>query len=319
MKALLGTLLLFLPLAYSLKCLKCQGSSSFCRMRKQSCAAYETTCISLAYLSQGSTSVDTVMKGCSTTALCNTTSVLSIGAGSIFMTATCCESNYCNLNSFSAAKVTSNELQCKSCSTPSECQTPGSVICRETNNNCMDVSTLSVTNATMTSTYTKGCGSGDSCGKLMAYDTGVTQQYSLISCCANNNCNVKLFNATKPPYHNGITCWGCNETGRNECALENQSVVRCNGSLARCFQMFGGPNRQTLKKGCCSEPLCSSIFPAVQGIPANTEIQCCAGNLCNKWPNTYPCPADYSAGWRPWRSRGLLVATLCISILSIIL
>ncbi|XP_069057431.1 urokinase plasminogen activator surface receptor-like [Pleurodeles waltl] len=316
MKALLGTLLLFLPVAFSLKCVKCQGSARYCRMRKQTCAAYETTCISLAYLSNGSTTVDTVMKGCSTTALCNTTSALSIGASFIFMTATCCESNYCNFNSFSAAKVVSNELQCQSCTTSTGCDTPSSVICRETNNRCMDVATVVGNNGTLTGTYVKGCGSGDACGKYMAYDTGTTQQYSLIKCCNSDNCNDKKIAVTKPPYHNGIICWGCNESGKNECALENQSVVRCNGSLARCFQMFGGPNRQTLKKGCCTEELCSNIYPAVQGIPANTEIQCCAGNLCNKWANTYPCPEDYSACWRPWRSPGLLVAALCISILS---
>ncbi|XP_069496972.1 urokinase plasminogen activator surface receptor isoform X2 [Ambystoma mexicanum] len=288
-------------------------------MVRQRCLAYETTCISLAYQSTTPLlTTNSVMKGCASTTLCNVTSAIDTGTNSFYMTSTCCETDYCNSNRFSAVGVVSKQLQCSSCVDAETCKTPTQLACRNTNNQCVDVVTEIYNNGTMTNSSIKGCGSGEACGALLSYNTGGSQLYTQFQCCSSNRCNNRTISVSKPRFPNGIMCWGCNETGNNECAPEKQQMVKCSGSLVRCMEAFG-PDRKTLKKGCCTEDLCSDTYPAVSGIPKEVEIQCCAGNLCNQWGKVYSCPEDYSAGWRLRGSPGLLLAVGYAGLLRIIL
>ncbi|XP_069802788.1 urokinase plasminogen activator surface receptor-like [Dendropsophus ebraccatus] len=270
-----------------LKCLQCVGTSSSCRMVAKTCSSYETTCISLAYRSLGETYYsNTLMKGCATTELCNQTSIIDTGKRAVYMSATCCETNYCNLNRYSTSPVFSNRLQCNSCkSSTLSCSSPfQSLFCDEVNNNCVDVVTKEYTNGALTaSKYVKGCGQGNvACTDLFAYDTKNYQSYTYLSCCSSgNNCNS--FQVSIPILNNinGIRCFACLETGNNECAVEKQVPVDCKGTLIRCMEAFD-QNRKTIMKGCSTVGFCSSTFPS-QDVPKFSEIQCCAGNMCNNF------------------------------------
>ncbi|KAG8547563.1 hypothetical protein GDO81_028009, partial [Engystomops pustulosus] len=184
------------------------------------------------------------MKGCSTTELCNQTSIIYTGNRAVYMTATCCESNLCNLNKYSTSRVYSNRLQCNSCkSSSTTCPGPYQpVFCDEVNNNCVDLITTEYTKDVPTSTsYVKGCGAGNvgQCTDLFALNTGDYQRYSYLSCCSNTDkCNSPTVSIPKLINNNGITCFGCKETGKNECAIQNQVQVRCKGTLIRCMEAF---------------------------------------------------------------------------------
>ncbi|XP_075695120.1 urokinase plasminogen activator surface receptor-like [Rhinoderma darwinii] len=276
-----------------LKCLQCVGSSSTCRMVVRTCPSYETTCISLAYRSQGSS--NTVMKGCSTTELCNQTSIINTGSRSIYMTATCCESNLCNLNRYSTAQVFTNRLVCNSCnSSTSSCSAPlDPLFCDEVSNYCVDLITYEWTNGvSIGSSLVKGCGSGnigEPCTGLFAYNTGRYESYTNLTCCNNKDlCNTNSRIINKLPNNNGIYCFGCKETGKNECAVENQEPVKCKGMLIRCMEAFD-ENRKTIMKGCCTVNFCSSTFPS-QEVSNISEIQCCAGSFCNNFTRDTSSP-----------------------------
>ncbi|KAG9470235.1 hypothetical protein GDO78_018526 [Eleutherodactylus coqui] len=279
-------LLLYLHISpvLCLKCLQCVGTSSMCRMIVRTCPSYETTCISLAYSSQDG---NTVMKGCSTTQLCNQTSIIDTGSRSVYMTATCCESDFCNLNRYSTAPVFSNRLECNSCRSPMlDCSYPyQSIFCDEVNNNCVDLVTEEWWNGVSSrSSYVKGCGSGktEQCMDVFAFNTGSYQRYTYLSCCNGaNRCNDGRLSIPMLTNNNGISCFGCMETGNNECAVENQVPVRCKGMLIRCMQAFD-ENRKTIMKGCCTVGFCSSTYPS-QNVPNISEIQCCAGSFCNNF------------------------------------
>ncbi|XP_056399149.1 urokinase plasminogen activator surface receptor-like [Hyla sarda] len=252
-------------------------------MVARTCPSYETTCISLAYRSLDS---NTVMKGCSTTEMCNQTSIIDIGNRAIYMSATCCETNFCNLNRYSTAPVFSNRIQCNSCkSSTFSCSSPfQSLFCDEVNNNCVDLVTREFTNGVVSGTsYVKGCGSGNAaCTDLFAYDTGKYQRYTYLSCCSSRDlCNSAQVSVPILNNINGITCFGCLETGKNECAVENQTTVQCKGLLIRCMEAFD-KNRNTIMKGCSTVGFCSSTFPS-QEVPTFSEIQCCAGSMCNNF------------------------------------
>ncbi|XP_040183289.1 urokinase plasminogen activator surface receptor-like [Rana temporaria] len=275
-----------------LKCLQCVGTSSSCRMVARKCPAYETTCISLAYQTQDSS--NTVMKGCSTTQLCNQSSIIDTGTTSIYMTASCCETDYCNINRFSASKVYSNRLQCNVCnnsittSTTITCPNRQSLFCDEVNNNCVDVITMETNGSTQIQKYTKGCGSGnigDVCTNLFAYSTGTYQRYTYLSCCTGNLCNSGQKAIPMLTNDNGIKCYGCKDNGNNECAKENQKPVTCRGTLLRCMEVFDD-QRRTIMKGCCTVAFCSSTDLAQPTDPSPqqtkiSEIMCCAGSFCN--------------------------------------
>nr|DBA15865.1 TPA: hypothetical protein GDO54_003321 [Pyxicephalus adspersus] len=249
------------------------------------CASYETTCISMAYRTQDGS--NTVMKGCATTDLCNQTSIIDTGSRSIYMTASCCESDFCNVNRFSTAQVYSNRLQCNACnSSSSSCTNSQPIFCDQVNNNCVDVVTMEVNgNTKSSSSYIKGCGSGnigDSCTNLFAYSTGTYQRYTYLSCCNNNNrCNSDTKTVPVLNNNNGITCYGCKDNGNNECATKNQTLVSCKGTLLRCMEAFD-QNRRTIMKGCSTVAFCSSTNVLQQSSNVS-EIMCCAGSLCNNF------------------------------------
>ncbi|KAM9299461.1 urokinase plasminogen activator surface receptor-like [Gastrophryne carolinensis] len=252
------------------------------------CAAYETTCISLAYRIQDGS--NTVMKGCSTPELCNQTSIIDTGTRSIYMTATCCETNNCNINRFSTNQVYSNRLQCKACESQSQSCPSNDItttFCDEVNNNCVDIVTKSISNNVISYSYVKGCGSsniGDACTNLYAYDTGnigKSKLYTYFSCCNTDNCNAGQTSIPILSNNNGINCHGCVDNGNNECAEQNQSLVSCTGIMIRCMEVFD-QNRRTIMKGCSTVAFCSSTFPSRQ-VPNASEIMCCAGNLCNNF------------------------------------
>ncbi|KAM3922857.1 urokinase plasminogen activator surface receptor-like [Leptodactylus fuscus] len=284
------TLLLLLCLHISqvlcLRCLQCVGSSSTCRMVVRKCQSYETTCISLAYRAEDGS--NTVMKGCSTTTMCNQTSIIDIGSKALYMTSTCCESDLCNINKFSTSQVFSNRLTCNTCSSSSlSCLSTQSVFCDQINNYCVDLATTETKNGVTTTSYMKGCGSSYSgqCSmdtSYFAFNTGVYQRYSYLRCCNNQDqCNSVTASIPILSNKNGITCYGCNETGNNECAVEKQKPVECTGWLIRCMEVFD-ENRRTIMKGCSSVAFCSSVFPSLQ-VPNVSGIQCCAGNMCNNF------------------------------------
>ncbi|KAM4651749.1 urokinase plasminogen activator surface receptor-like isoform 2-T2 [Discoglossus pictus] len=275
-----------------LRCLQCIGSASSCRMSVKTCPVYETTCISMAYRSQvGTTTSNTVMKGCSTPMMCNQTSAIDIGGQSIYMSAACCETDFCNINRYSTAAIFSNRLQCYTCKDPKQpCTLPNlqPLFCDQVNNWCVDVITKDYVNGKVTATsYAKGCGSVDACNTLQGYSTGITQHYTQYKCCNTNSlCNNAQESISILTNNNGILCWGCNETGKNECAVENQVQVQCKGTLIRCMEAFD-LNRKTMMKGCSTVSYCSSTIPA-HTIPNISEIQCCAGTLCNNFTREFP-------------------------------
>ncbi|XP_053547180.1 urokinase plasminogen activator surface receptor-like isoform X2 [Bombina bombina] len=292
----------------SLRCLQCIGSSSSCRMSTKRCPAYETTCISLAYRSKDG--VNTVMKGCSLPVLCNQTSVIDIGSQSIYMSATCCETDYCNINRYSTVSVFSNRLQCYICKDPNKtCIYPNlqPFFCDQVNNWCMDVITREITNGKETSTsFAKGCGSVDACNTLQGYNTGIFEHYTQYKCCNNGDfCNNAQESVSILKNNNGISCWGCYETGRNECAVENQIPVKCKGLLIRCMEVFD-KNRKTVMKGCSTVSYCSSSIPS-HVIPNITEIQCCAGSFCNNFTREFPIEPQKSSARCSYTDYKLLV------------
>ncbi|KAM8927805.1 urokinase plasminogen activator surface receptor-like [Pelodytes ibericus] len=276
-----------------LRCVQCVGTSSSCRLSAKTCPSYETTCFSLAYKQAqvSSTSVfsETLIKGCSTPELCNQTSIIDIGTQSIYMSASCCEKDFCNLNPYSTTPVFSNRLQCSACTdTSKSCQTANTtVFCDGVNNWCVDRITRNYTNGVVTgSTYSKGCGSGQACNTLLSYNTGAFQHYTQYVCCnKGNNCNNLQKSVNVLTNNNGITCYGCQDTGNNECAPENQTIVHCKGIQLRCMETFNA-SRQTWFKGCSTVSFCSSTYPHLS-ITNISEIQCCAGSLCNNSTREY--------------------------------
>ncbi|XP_063798555.1 urokinase plasminogen activator surface receptor-like [Pseudophryne corroboree] len=298
----------------SLKCAQCIGSSSHCGLVARTCPSYETTCLSLAFsTSDGS---NTVMKGCSRTDICNQTSVINTGNHSIYMSSTCCETNYCNLNRYSTNSVFSNRLVCNRCQNPNQTCTTASnlqpMFCDEVSNNCVDVITQDFINGTARPlSYTKGCGSATlgniACTNLFAYDTGSRQRYTYMSCCNGNNlCNSAPLTIPIRNNHNGDTCYGCYDTGNNECADANLVPVKCKGILIRCMEAFD-QNRRTLFKGCSTVAFCSSTYPSLQ-VPNISEIQCCAGSYCNNFTQQTSTPAvPISSATSITRDFGLLV------------
>ncbi|XP_073426028.1 urokinase plasminogen activator surface receptor-like [Dendrobates tinctorius] len=268
-----------------LRCLQCIGTSSSCRMVVRTCASYETSCISIAYRSQGDS--NTVMKGCSTTYMCNQTSIIDTGTRSVYMTSTCCESNFCNINRYSTSQVYMNRLQCNSCPSSSVgCSSSyKSIFCDEVSNYCVNMATKEWKNGVLsTSSNVLGCGSaniGETCTNLFAFNTGSYERYSYFSCCNTNRCNTASQQVPKLTNNNGISCFGCLETGKNECAVAKQVSVQCKGTLIRCMEVFD-KNRTTIMKGCSTVTFCSSTYPS-QEIPNVSEIQCCAGSYCNNF------------------------------------
>ncbi|XP_040271815.1 urokinase plasminogen activator surface receptor-like [Bufo bufo] len=286
-------LLLSICQVLCLKCLQCVGSSSSCRMVVKTCPSYETTCISLAYRSTGS---NTVMKGCSTTELCNQTSIIDTGDQFIYMSSTCCESNFCNINRYSTNAVYSSRLNCYTCDStnPSlSCtSTSNTTFCDEVNNHCVDLVTTEWRNGAVSATsYAKGCGSGSTsaCTDLFAYNTGRYQRYTYLKCCDSDKCNKNKVTTQVLNNKNGIYCHGCLETGNNECAENAQESVECRGYLIRCMEAFD-QNRKTVMKGCSSVAFCSSTFPTM-GVPNISEIQCCAGSYCNNFTRETSSPS----------------------------
>ncbi|XP_075459394.1 urokinase plasminogen activator surface receptor-like isoform X2 [Ascaphus truei] len=284
-----------------LRCFQCIGTASSCRMTRKKCPIYETTCISLAYRSQDmQSSQNTVIKGCASPVLCNQTSAVDIGRKSIYMSATCCDTDYCNIDRYSTVPVFSNRMECYTCKDPKKaCSLPNlqPLFCDQVNNWCVDVITKNITNRTDSGfSYTKGCGSGEACATLQAYNTGSHQHYSQNQCCRGDKCN----NAQAPvpilTNSNGISCWACMESGKNECAVHNQVQVPCNGTLIRCMEAFDR-DRRTLMKGCSTVTFCSATTIALQ-VPNISEVQCCAGNLCNNFSRETSVPAVSSA-WSP--------------------
>ncbi|KAM5132195.1 urokinase plasminogen activator surface receptor-like [Mantella aurantiaca] len=258
-------------------------------MVARKCPSYETTCISLSYRTQDGS--NTVMKGCASTNLCNQTSIIDTGTRSFYMTASCCESDYCNINRFSTSNVYSNRLNCNICNnsvssspTTITCVPKQSIFCDEVNNNCVDVVTMDNNGPVKTQSYIKGCGSGnigDSCTNLFAYNTGTHQRYTYLSCCTNNLCNRAQVGIPMLTNYNGITCYGCTDNGNNECATQNQTLVACKGTLLRCMEAFD-KNRRTVMKGCSTVAFCSST-DLTQSDANISEIMCCAGSLCNNF------------------------------------
>ncbi|XP_073511446.1 urokinase plasminogen activator surface receptor-like [Phyllobates terribilis] len=277
-----------------LKCLQCVGTSSSCRMVVRTCPSYETSCISIAYRSQGDS--NTVMKGCSTTDLCNQTSIIDTGTRSVYMTSTCCESNYCNLNRYSTSQVYMNRLTCNSC--PSSSATCSSsykpIFCDEVSNYCVNMATKEWRNGVLsTSSNVIGCGSGnilETCTDLFAFNTGSYERYTYLSCCKTDRCNTASQQVPKLTNNNGISCFGCLETGKNECAIQNQVSVQCKGLLLRCMEVYD-KNRTTIMKGCSTVGFCSSTYPSLD-IPNVSEIQCCAGSYCNNFTRETYTPAN---------------------------
>ncbi|XP_068098441.1 uncharacterized protein [Hyperolius riggenbachi] len=271
----------------SLKCLQCLGTSSSCRMVAKKCPSYETTCISLTYQTQaGAYGTNTVMKGCASTQLCNQTSIIDSGNHSMYMTSTCCESDYCNLNHFSAANVFSNRLQCSVCNSDTQnCQTNlQPMLCDEVSSTCVDIQVVDYLNGVKkSSSYIKGCGApntGDQCKNTYAFNTGSLQRNTLTSCCNTKLCNSNTgsFNPVYTNY-NGIKCWGCLENGNNSCA--SPTPVSCQGTMLRCFEAFD-QNRKTVMKGCSTVAFCSSTY--LTDLPYKvSEIMCCAGSFCNNF------------------------------------
>ncbi|XP_044133570.1 urokinase plasminogen activator surface receptor [Bufo gargarizans] len=285
------------PAVLCLKCLQCVGTSSSCRMVARTCPSYETTCISLAYRSTApSSDRNTVMKGCSTTDLCNQTSIIDIGDQFIYMSSTCCESNFCNINRYSTKAVYSSRLNCYSCDStnPSlSCtSTSNTAFCDEVNNHCVDLVTTEWRNGKVSATsYAKGCGSGSTsaCTDLFAYNTGRYQRYTYLQCCNIDKCNKNKVTTQVLNNKNGIYCHGCLETGNNECAEKAQESVECKGYMIRCMEAFD-QNRKTVMKGCSSVAFCSSTFPTI-GVPNISEIQCCAGTYCNNFTRETSSPS----------------------------
>ncbi|KAM4703028.1 urokinase plasminogen activator surface receptor-like [Rhinophrynus dorsalis] len=290
-------------------------------MVAKSCPSYETTCISLAYRSQaGSSTANTVMKGCSTRELCNQTSIIDTGGRALYMSATCCETDYCNINRYSTSAVFSNRLECYTCKDPTlSCSIPNveTVVCDGVSNWCVDVITKQITNGQVTGlSYSKGCGSSDGCNTLLAYNTGSFQHYTQYSCCNDQNrCNNAYQSVPILTNNNGISCWGCLETGKNECSVKKQTPVICNGTLIRCMEAFD-QNRQTVMKGCSTVNFCSSTFPSLN-VPNISEIQCCAGSFCNNFTRESASPVIISNSWCPhtdFRLLLFLVTLLCTVI-----
>ncbi|XP_075046943.1 urokinase plasminogen activator surface receptor-like [Mixophyes fleayi] len=298
MAAVWTLLLLWLNISQvlSLRCVQCVGTSSTCRMVARKCPSYETTCISLAYRTNDGS--NTVMKGCSTTDMCNQTSIIDTGGRSIYMSSTCCETDYCNQNRYSTAQVFSNRLNCISCKSPNiSCTSTTnqqSMFCDEVSNNCVDVVTQDYNNGALNKTsYYKGCGSGSigniECSDLFAYDTGAVQRYTAMTCCNGNNlCNSATQTVPILKNHNGILCYGCLDTGNNECDVKNQITVRCKGMLIRCMEAFD-LNRRTVMKGCSTVGYCSSTKPLLE-VPNISEIECCAGSYCNNFTKATSTP-----------------------------
>ncbi|XP_041427600.1 urokinase plasminogen activator surface receptor-like [Xenopus laevis] len=304
-------ILLFLSAVNSLRCLQCIGSASSCRMVARKCQAYETTCISLAYRSTaGSTTSNTVMKGCSTRALCNQTSVIDTGNRSIYMSASCCETDYCNINRYSTKAVFSNRMQCYTCKNNNlYCGYPNldKVFCDGVDNWCVDVLTKEYTNGKVTaSAYSKGCGSGEACNSLLAFDTGSFQRYTQYSCCNSQTlCNDAYQSTTQILNNiNGITCWACLDTGNNECDVKNQVQISCKGTLIRCMEAYD-QNRKVVMKGCSTVTYCSATYPSLN-VPNISEIQCCAGSNCNNFTQM-STTSEINGAWSPSTDVRLLI------------
>ncbi|KAM4016861.1 urokinase plasminogen activator surface receptor-like [Anomaloglossus baeobatrachus] len=278
-----------------LKCLQCVGTSTSCRMVVKKCPSYETSCISIAYRSQADS--NTVMKGCSTPDLCNQTSIIDTGNRSVYMTSTCCENNLCNLNRYSTSQVYTNRLQCNTCPSSSIACMSSSfkpLFCDEVSNYCVDTATKEWKNGVVSSSsYVKGCGSGnigETCTDLFAFNTGTSERYTYRSCCTTNGCNTVTQQIPKLNNNNGISCFGCLDAGNNECAAANQVSVKCKGILIRCMEVFD-KNKKTIMKGCSTVAFCSSTYPS-QDIPNVSEIQCCAGSLCNNFTRQTSIPSN---------------------------
>ncbi|XP_053308123.1 urokinase plasminogen activator surface receptor-like [Spea bombifrons] len=299
---------------FGLRCLQCIGNAATCRMSVRTCPSYETTCISLAYKeAQGFRSSDTLMKGCSTPELCNQTSAIDIGSRSIYMSATCCERDFCNINRFSTTPVFSNRLQCCRNTTCSD-----TMFCDGVNNWCVDVASKNVSGAiTIETRYTKGCGSGDACNTTLAYNTGSFQHFTQYTCCNHrNNCNNIQQSIPTLDNNNGIRCWGCRDGGNNECAPSNQTYVQCKGIQIRCMEAFDQTRNKTVMKGCSTVSFCSSTPPHLD-IPSISEVQCCAGSLCNNFTREYDVPVTVSSGHRTNTDSGVFIflfSLLCASI-----
>ncbi|XP_063292006.1 urokinase plasminogen activator surface receptor-like [Pelobates fuscus] len=277
--------------AFSLKCLQCVGTAASCPMLVKTCPSYETSCFALAYKGvQGSSTVDTVIKGCSTPQICNQTSIIDAGVQSVTMSSSCCEKNFCNINRFNTLPVFSNRLECSTCADPTKpCKSADtSIFCDEVNSYCVDVVTSNYTNGKISGTmYSKGCGSGEGCNTLFSYNTGSFQHYTQFSCCnSNNKCNNIQKSVTVLTNDNGIKCWGCQETGKGECATQNQTLVSCTGLQIRCMEAFDERN-QTWFKGCSTVSFCSSTYPYLNTLPSISGIECCAGSLCNNFSRIY--------------------------------
>eukprot|EP00079_Xenopus_tropicalis_P037461 XP_017951232.1 PREDICTED: urokinase plasminogen activator surface receptor-like [Xenopus tropicalis] len=213
-------------------------------------------------------------------------------------------------------------MQCYTCKSNNlSCALPNlnTVFCDEVNNWCVDVLTKEITNGEFltflsglvtASSYTKGCGSGEACNSLLAFDTGSFQHYTQYSCCnSQTQCNNAFQSIPILDNINGITCWACLDTGNNECAAENQKVISCKGTLLRCMEAYD-QNRRTVMKGCSTVTYCSATFPTLN-VPNIAEIQCCAGNNCNNFTQ-FPTSTEISGSpSTDFRLPMLLFTLLC--------
>ncbi|XP_043937068.1 urokinase plasminogen activator surface receptor-like [Protopterus annectens] len=272
--------------AWSLQCYECQGLIDNCLISPVTCKPQEPYCILKAYrVIAGGITTDYLMKSCSTGLECGQNTTLYTGYQAIYATSTCCEYDFCNAGAIQIT-VFSNYLQCYSCTGYKEdsCTSSSAINCIGVENQCVDVSTLVASGSSTTSSIIKGCGNGAFCNDLQAYNTGDSFSVVNVTCCNTAKCNNRQFSASLPTNINGIRCYSCYETGKNECSANNKSQVNCTGGLYRCMEVLDNNNGKqvALMRGCATESFCRGVIPSLT-VPQSQQVLCCTGNLCNNW------------------------------------
>ncbi|XP_078507245.1 urokinase plasminogen activator surface receptor-like [Lissotriton helveticus] len=268
-----------------LECLECYGLPYSCNETIRECYAHQPTCISTAYsYEDGSGMKDLLVKGCSQGLSCNESTYVNIGTKAVFISNACCTTNQCNRGTY-YAKATVSQADCAVCSgDPTSCSSPSLPImhCTGVQDLCMSITTVNINvivGVTRT-TVMKGCGTGPLCGRSLQYNTGNTTLYSKVECCQPLDCKPQVPTVSVNATPNGLQCFACNETGKNECNATRITRVNCTGQMDRCLDIVDFGLGKTLMRGCCSEDVCQGLSASLS-VPAYQSLYCCQGNLCN--------------------------------------
>ncbi|XP_069057432.1 urokinase plasminogen activator surface receptor-like isoform X1 [Pleurodeles waltl] len=292
-----------------LECLECHGLPYNCTETVRECYAHQPTCISTAYSYEDSSGTkELLVKGCSQGLSCNESAYVNMGTRAVYISNTCCSRNQCNSGTY-YAKATVSQADCAVCSGDSaSCSSPALRVmhCTGVQDLCMSITTLTIFRGAARETVVKGCGTGPLCGRTLEYNTGNTTLYNKVECCHPRNCKPQVPTVSVNNTLNGLQCFACNETGKNECNATRITTVNCTGQMNRCLDIVDFGQGKTLMRGCCSEDVCRGL-PASLSVPSYQSLYCCQGNLCNNGNI-----ASYFSGGRSLQVSGASLAGILL-------